>query len=1120
MGNILISGGLIPTTPNTLVDARGKVPTFAKIAEIENPALYMVITVEDTGKKYEVKKLTSKVIGGIVVQNAAIDINDPEALLDLGLAEEQRAEDERVRQANEDKRIEAESLRKSAEDSRNSNEANRISTESARNAAEKTRANSEEVRNSSEQTRISNESKRQSQESTRQNQESSRVNAENIRKESESARGKAELKRNENESSRISAELAREREEGIRSRSEQNRVSAENTRSSAEDRRVSNENQRLSNESARNEAETSREQAEDYRATTFDALKTELETTIQEGQEANTLSEAATQRANEAAETIEEWDSTVATIDEEGDVNDPESDIVNEAIRKTPQTLTKAEQTQARTNIGAASLEENAAFKTEMTESNKAFKTETNTKLSEIGSEVGGISLGISSFSNIFEVEEGEVSSNDNFINIEIEEGYYNFNIENISTNNEGKALIYVLFDGDSNKTQVSSIDIGTWKKVKIERKALGVGVYMSSSSSNGLMRLTIVKENSILKRIEDTEYKSTKNETDIENLKTVNDINGANIEEGVIKSNGARATSKAYNMFTYPNMGYTFISCKVYCSSDFSAVAFYNSEEISAETYMEGSIVPTSTQTWEYHKIKIPEGCKTIVVCNRTGNLSEPFISLYADNFKVVYQNIGDIKTKANNYDFENFKKAVSISTVDEIVVGYSIYYDSGKRTSASTQTLYKIRNFGYSKLKCTLNSNSSTFAAVAFYKSDDIDESMYDKDNSVVSISAARSMYEVNVPEDCKLIVVTNKSGTYEPIIEVYAKNIENVIEKHNAEFNQISDVIGFNTDNIIDLNYPLTMPTLLNSIQISKTDDRLSVENLVIAHCSDVHGQSDNLLRFVEFVEKYKEYIDDSICTGDMIFNVWSDDFNYWSECGGDKILLTIGNHETAIEPNIWSGATHQDVYERFISPFVKNWGVIHEEGNTWYYKDYTSQKIRMVVIDPYYEQETQITWFESVLSDAITNKLSVVVFEHNPFQSYNPIECSFNSLFRMGEGSLGSMIVPYMDKVEIFAANGGEFICWVCGHMHKDAVGTHSDYPNQMMVAVPATKIEESNNEDKRIVGTKSQDCFNIISFDVTHKCVKVIRIGSDTDSCLRNRGTLCVNYLTKKILWNN
>lgn len=312
MSKILVSGGLVPTTKDTLLDARTRVATFSEIANIENPARFMVITVEDTGKKYEVKKLSSKIIGGIVVENSTIDINNPEALVDLGLAEELRSEDEKVRQSNESKRIEAENLRKSAEDSRNVNETNRVSAEGAREASEKTRVSSEETRNANEQTRNSNETKRQSQESTRQTQESARQNNESARNTNESARKKAESERKTEETSRRTAELSRSTAENTRVKNEQNRTSAENTRSSAEDRRVANETQRTTNETDRNNAELSREQAEGNRASTFNTLKGQMQTTIQEGQTAVAATEKAT---SDAQKVVDNYDAKVSEQD-------------------------------------------------------------------------------------------------------------------------------------------------------------------------------------------------------------------------------------------------------------------------------------------------------------------------------------------------------------------------------------------------------------------------------------------------------------------------------------------------------------------------------------------------------------------------------------------------------------------------------------------------------------------------------------------------------------------------------------------------------------------------------------------------------------------------------------
>lgn len=74
----------------------------------------------------------------------------------------------------------------------------------------------------------------------------------------------------------------------------------------------------------------------------------------------------------------------ITSEEDDGDVNFTEPDVVNEAIRKVPQVLSKAEQKQARTNIGAASVEENAEF----LDGVEGAIAEIDAKVSDIGSEV------------------------------------------------------------------------------------------------------------------------------------------------------------------------------------------------------------------------------------------------------------------------------------------------------------------------------------------------------------------------------------------------------------------------------------------------------------------------------------------------------------------------------------------------------------------------------------------------------------------------------------------------------------------------------------------------------------------------------------------------------------
>lgn len=80
MEKIIIGGGIQPTTQDTPGDIRTRVDTFSEIANIDNPYVGMLIYVVDEDREYRVKKLASKVIGGIEAPNSAINIEDTESV--------------------------------------------------------------------------------------------------------------------------------------------------------------------------------------------------------------------------------------------------------------------------------------------------------------------------------------------------------------------------------------------------------------------------------------------------------------------------------------------------------------------------------------------------------------------------------------------------------------------------------------------------------------------------------------------------------------------------------------------------------------------------------------------------------------------------------------------------------------------------------------------------------------------------------------------------------------------------------------------------------------------------------------------------------------------------------
>ena len=150
----------------------------------------------------------------------------------------------------------------------------------------------ESSRVEAETQREESESKRKSQEIARQSAETKRASAENTRASNEDARASAEAGRVTAENQRVSAEAARVDAENKRVSAEKARVSAETQRVNAESSRVNAETARANAETSRETAESSRVEAETQREESFATAKTNCD--------------AATTRANNAADAVQD----------------------------------------------------------------------------------------------------------------------------------------------------------------------------------------------------------------------------------------------------------------------------------------------------------------------------------------------------------------------------------------------------------------------------------------------------------------------------------------------------------------------------------------------------------------------------------------------------------------------------------------------------------------------------------------------------------------------------------------------------------------------------------------------------------------------------------------------
>ena len=257
------------------------------------------------------------------------------------------------------------------------------------------------------------------------------------------------------------------------------------------------------------------------------------------------------------------------------------------------------------------------------------------------------------------------------------------------------------------------------------------------------------------------------------------------------------------------------------------------------------------------------------------------------------------------------------------------------------------------------------------------------------------------------------------------------------------------------------------------------------------------------------------------------------------------MTIGNHDVAdpnVSNNYYNGeVSNIDIYNKFMGIMDDtSLNVVRPTnaatlGLCYYYKDYGT-RLRLIVVDTaiqdnvwvsdsqhdksYYE--AQCTWLTNVLSDAKTAGRAVVIANH--YTSY------INELQNVGGFAYPStpsspenreIHTEFLNIVDTFISDGGEFITWLCGHTHVDHLGTIVDHSNQLAIAVTTSSYTTYRNvfmnNVVRSAGNKSEDAFNMISFDTVNKLIKIVRIGLNYDGFYRKTDAVTINYNTKQVV---
>lgn len=332
-------------------------------------------------------------------------------------------------------------------------------------------------------------------------------------------------------------------------------------------------------------------------------------------------------------------------------------------------------------------------------------------------------------------------------------------------------------------------------------------------------------------------------------------------------------------------------------------------------------------------------------------------------------------------------------------------------------------------------------------------------------------------------------------------------------------------------IDKKNPTVLPTLTQANSRTRTISSEYWNHAAIftlLHFSDIHADYANIDRIV----KYKNYLGtrvaDAVCTGDMVQLKYSDGFDWWSKFGAQAVLTCIGNHDCTEGSGSYMQPDHTqaELYAQYIEPFLTYWNepdtvVSSQENRSYYYKDYTYYKIRLIAINDYLtgsEATEQNAWLQTALADAIINGYSVIILTHQFGQNLTKLQCTFTSQTNIIEDS---NIEAYKSSVQSFIENGGDFVCWLCGHKHTDYILKSTVYPTQLFLCVTTAQANEiTSSEAIRPYGDKAQDAFNLVSIDRTSKIIKIVRVGQDKDWMLRRLETLVIDYEHATVISNN
>lgn len=292
------------------------------------------------------------------------------------------------------------------------------------------------------------------------------------------------------------------------------------------------------------------------------------------------------------------------------------------------------------------------------------------------------------------------------------------------------------------------------------------------------------------------------------------------------------------------------------------------------------------------------------------------------------------------------------------------------------------------------------------------------------------------------------------------------------------------------------------------------------LQFIHVTDVHARVELWTRMIQYMDHYRDFIGFALHTGDYCNNsqkAYNDLYAYAMPESG-PVLNCVGNHDTYLDPA--GQKSDKEITHGLLFNHTDGWDVTFMPGeySMTYYKDFPESSLRLVVLDCYYSQEQQLVWLQQVLDDAREKGLQVITAAHEPSGPIiKKVDVTFQTIddFETLGGNRSSF--SFEETIAAFKAAGGIHVCHLAGHEHADMFG-YTDRGVLNVVAACATDWYHWC-DGVRLRGTRTYDCFNVVSIDPNLHHLKLVRVGNQVDHYLRIKRTLCFDYIAGKVISN-